>query len=350
MSLINSTIIFNKILSYTLDNKTILNLRLVSKAVYNLMSIFRLYHRLSKITFYFKNNQCLKSEYYIYSLVCKNYCLYELVMYNFKRNGKSYTLYNDGSILKSNFYLNGSKHGIEKMYGIQKYLCSTTNYRMGQKSGVSSIIDSNNTLLFFFERDEIKTFSKLTDNKIMYKCIFNNKYLEGKVNLYDNIFRESNFYLNFKKNKLEGQSILLQYDRKLILNFSSGQLEGTQTIINNDNKLEMICNFKNGLMYGPYQIWRQNTIVEKGYCHNIPNLYSNISIFDNGVKYYYPLSYNGLNGVYTEKSLNEEYSITFESNVFFGLYTRKYNNIKIQKKIYNSNNFIYTKCRSFYSG
>ena len=271
--------------------------------------------------------------------------LYSSTMYkNYKRNGMCNTYYNDGSLIKSNYYINNVKNGFEKMYDNTNRLYIFTSYKDGKKDGIVWIKDNYITLLYEFSKNDILSLTKYNDNKINYKVLFENEKLHGDAIFNSEFLYESSF-MTFKKGVLNGKCTITQFDRKLVLNFNEGVLHGTQCIFNSNNKLEMICNYYRGKMCGEYQIWDKYSICERGNCHNIVGLYSDITTYKNGIKSFYPLKYSGLDGEYKEESINECTKIKYYNNLFLGDYSwrNKYTQEKIDIKIYNENNISYNK-------
>ena len=181
----------------------------------------------------------------------------------------------------------------------------------------------------------------------MYKIVFKSGKLHGLTIIYDKHTGIKKNILNFKYNKLDGQSTVTEFDRILKMQYNGGYLEGSQMVFSKDNKLKFVGDYKNGTLCGNYIVFKDSEKKEEGTL-DVFGQYSRYVVYngEDYIKIEYPLTSSKLNGLYTETIGSYKVKVSFKDNKFNGYYLLNDSNTSehIELKIYNENNFEYKKC------
>ena len=342
-----STSLICKILLNINDTETFQNARLTNKLFYRILKNYKAFskkNKLSKIV-YFKDHIPIKIEHYSY---LQNYILTNCITEycNYKKNGTSieYNIFNH--ILSKSYYKDNLLDGISNHYLNNKLVMSST-YKNGVKHGWEHSQCDNYTQYdkkyLFGSSCKIMKFIK---NNIIYKALFKHNILHGITIVYDKYTGDKKNILNFKYNKLDGQSTVTEFDRILKMQYKFGYLDGSQMVFSKDNKLKFVGDYKNGVLCGNYIIFKDAEKKEEGTL-DIFGKYNKYIVYNGGnyIKIDYPIINSKLDGLYTELIGSYKVNVSFKDNKFNGYYLLHDINTseRIELKIYNENNFEYKK-------
>ena len=334
-----------KILSYIDDNITFKNARLTCRYFRRALDTYIIFNdRYTEKKIYFKNKAPIFIDTFI--SVSSDSILYRRVYYkHFKKSGPVIYYNHIGQLIKKGYYLNDRLDG---------YLTKFTNNRLvrktlfvnGKKHGWEYTIKKTNNTRYDrkYEYNNIIYCVKYHRNKYVYRAEFLNGMINGMVILYFKLFNLEKNELNFKNNRLEGNSIIRQKDRILRCNFDIGYLYKTQIVYNLDNKIEFIGEYENNDLCGKYITFSNSSKLEEGIV-DIFGRYNKCITYNRSEfeRINYPLKKNILDGIYTEHIRNHYMKIGFSDNKFNGYFvlTDLLQNNNSYLKIYNNNNFEY---------
>lgn len=343
---LSTSLICNILLNLN-DTTTFQNARLTNKLFYRILKnykVFLINNRLYKII-YFKNHLPIKIEEYSY---LQHYFFKSKTTeyHNHKKNGTSveYNVFNH--LVTKSSYKDNYLDGISNQY-INNMLIESCIYKNGIKHGWTHSRFDN--YIQYDKKYILGTLCKLTKfirNYKMYKVVFKRGLLHGLAIIYDKYTGNKKNILNFKSNKLDGQSTVTEFDRILKMQYKLGYLDGSQMVFSKDNKLKFVGDYKNGLLCGNYIIFKNSAKKEEGTL-DIFGKYSKYVVYNGGdyIKIDYPMINSKLDGLYTEFIGSYKVNLYFKDNKFNGYYLLHDINTseRIELKIYNENNFEYKK-------
>lgn len=338
------------ILSYITDSDTYRNTRIACKLFYQCLLNYKTFSYNGNLIkeVYFKNSEPYKINYYSY-------------------------IYVDNQIRQISFYRNWIKNGISINYDSLNQVCRKCFYKNNMLNGdFYEYINNQLTFKTCYKDDTITGYSYTFD--IIKKTRYDKFYDDGNIKLVKYIYNKKQFNVNvydgemsgisytfcpsydlvnnilrFKRDKLDGFSLIIEYDRIIQSNFKLGYHHGIQSVFSRDYELKFIGNYLMGRLSGKYKIFAKNYVEEEGQVDIFGRLNKCITYKKAGeIRCIYPFTNNIMNGFYKEFYNYYYIKIGYTNNIFNGNYIMNHSltDELYHLKIYNSNNYEYKKIRS----
>lgn len=337
------------ILSYITDSDTYRNTRISCKLFYHYLLNYKTFSCDGNLIkeVYFKNSQPYKINYYSYTYV--NNQLRQTSFYkNWIKNGISINYDSLNQVCRKCFYKNNMLNGEFYEY-INNQLIFKTCYKDDTITGYSYTFDIIKKTRYdkFYNDGSIKLVKYIYNKKL-----FSVNFLDGEMSGISYTFCPSynlvNNILRFKRDKLDGFSLIIEYDRIIQSNFKLGYHHGIQSVFNRDNGLKFIGTYLMGRLSGKYKIFAKNYVEEEGQVDVFGRLNKCITYKNAGeIRSIYPFTNHVMNGFYKEFYNYYYIKVGYTNNLFNGNYIMNHNltDELHSLKIYNMNNYEYKKIR-----